>query len=435
MGRTILVSNRLPVTASMVDGELKVERSIGGLATALSGSKRSASTLWVGWPGPVSDIPRPERVKLDSRLAAIGCIPVPLRPREVHEYYEEVSNGILWPLLHYQADRVPLAPRHWSTYVAVNGRFADVVAEQWQKGDDIWVHDYQLLLVPALLRQRLPAARIGFFLHIPFPVLEVFRILPWRTEVLEGMLGADLIGFHTRSYARYFREAALALTRAEPAEEQHQLQFSGRKVHVGAYPIGIDALEFERRANESDVDREVRRLKASAEDKLIVGVDRLDYTKGIPQRLLAFQRLLEDDPEWRGKVRLIQVVVPSRTGVRSYRDFRDQLDAMIGHINGAFGSSSWTPVTYQYRALPRVELLALYRAADVMFVTPIRDGMNLVAKEYVAVRSEGDGVLVLSEFAGAAEDLPEALLVNPYNVERTARTLEQALAMSPRSRG
>jgi trehalose 6-phosphate synthase/phosphatase len=431
MGRTLLVSNRLPVTASMVDGELKVERSVGGLATALSGTKRSANSLWIGWPGPVSDIPRPARAKLDSRLADIGCVPVPLKPREVHEYYEEVSNGVLWPLLHYQVDRIPLEPRHWSTYVAVNGRFADVVAEHWQKGDDIWVHDYQLLLVPALLRQRLPSARIGFFLHIPFPALEIFRILPWRTEVLEGMLGADLIGFHTRSYALYFRRAALALTRATEAGDAEQLSFGGRDVDVGAYPIGIDAREFERRAAQPDVDREVQRLKESGDTKLIVGVDRLDYTKGIPQRLLAFQRLLEDDPEVRGRVRLIQVVVPSRTGVRSYREFRTQLDAMIGHINGTFGSASWTPVTYQYRALPRAELLALYRAADVMFVTPVRDGMNLVAKEYIAARADVDGVLVLSEFAGAAEELQEALLVNPFNVERTARTLEQALAMSP----
>jgi trehalose 6-phosphate synthase/phosphatase len=431
MARTILVSNRLPVTARMDSGELKVERSVGGLTTALSGSKRSVRTLWIGWPGPVSEIPRPLRNQLESRLAAIGCVPVALSRREVREYYEEVSNGILWPLLHYQADRVPLAPRHWNTYVAVNGRFADAVAQQWQKGDDIWVHDYQLLVLPALLRQRLPLARIGFFLHIPFPALEIFRILPWRSEVLEGMLGADLIGFHTRSYARHFHDAALALTRATEAREADQLRFAGRNVHVGAYPIGIDAREFEQRANQPDVDQLVSRLKASSEEKLIAGVDRLDYTKGIPHRLLAFQRLLEDDPELHGTVRLIQVVVPSRTGVRSYREFRTELEALIGHINGTFGTPSWTPVTYQYRALDRAELLALYRAADVMFVTPVRDGMNLVAKEYVAVRSDVDGVLVLSEFAGAAEELQEALQVNPFNVERTARTLEQALAMSP----
>jgi trehalose 6-phosphate synthase/phosphatase len=431
VGRTILVSNRLPVTASVVDGDLKVERSIGGLATALAGSKRSANSLWIGWPGPVSEIPRRERARLDSRLAELGCVPVPLSNREVREYYEEISNGVLWPLLHYQADRVPLAPRHWNTYVAVNARFADVVARYWQRGDDIWVHDYQLLLLPALLRQRLPAARIGYFLHIPFPALEVFRILPWRTEILEGMLGADLIGFHTKSYARHFRDAALALTRAEPTPEPEYLEFSSRRIRTGAYPIGIDARDYERRAHTADVERELRRLKASGDARIIAGVDRLDYTKGIPQRLLAFQRLLEDDPELRGEVRLIQVVVPSREGVRSYREFRTVLDAMIGHINGTFGSPSWTPVTYQYRPLDDAELLALYRAANVMFVTPVRDGMNLVAKEYVAVRSEEDGVLVLSEFAGASEELQEALLVNPFNIERTARTLEQALAMAP----
>ena len=429
MSRVLLVSNRLPVTARVQEGTLALEQSVGGLATALSGAKRSRSTRWIGWPGPVSDSSPAEHARLLRRLRELRCVPVPLSAREVHEYYEEIANGVLWPVFHYQPSRVPLAPAHWDTYVAVNERFADVAAREWRPGDDIWVHDYQLMLVPALLRRRLPAARIGFFLHIPFPVPEIFRILPWRSELLDGMLGADLIGFHTRSYADSFRDSALALGRARPGRVPRDLVVSSRTVRIGAYPIGIDARDFERGAARTPVRRAVRALRPPPPGRLMAGVDRLDYTKGLLQRLLAFRRLLESDPALHGQVRLIQVVVPSRTGVRSYREFRRELDAMIGHINGTFGTPAWTPVSYQYRAIAPAELLALYSAADVMLVTPVRDGMNLVAKEYVAVRSREDGVLVLSEFAGAAEELKEALHVNPFDIERTAITMRRALVM------
>lgn len=425
--RTILVSNRLPITAGVDDGALQVERSVGGLATGLASATRASSTLWIGWPGPTGGLTRAQSAELNQRLVALDCLPVPLSGREVREYYEEISNGVLWPLFHYQADRLPLEVPHWSTYADVNARFAEAVAGAWRPGDDIWVHDYQLLLLPALLRRRLPEARIGFFLHIPFPDMEVFRILPWRREVLDGMLGADLIGFHTQPYARHFAASVEALL--DIGSTDGHLEHEGRDVRIGAYPIGIDAEHFSGLAARPRTRADVDTLRGDAGMRLVLGVDRLDYTKGIPRRLLAYQHLLTHHPELHGNVQLIQVVVPSRTAVRTYREFRTHVDATIGHINGTFGTPAWTPVAYQYRSLGEDELSALYAAADVMFVTPVRDGMNLVAKEFIASRNDQDGVLVLSEFAGAAEELAEALLVNPYDVDGMAATLYSALMM------
>ncbi len=425
--RTILVSNRLPVTASVEDAVLKVERSVGGLASGLTGATRNSHTVWIGWAGPLTGISRRQVAELNAQLTALDCVPVSLSSREIREYYEDVSNAILWPLFHYQAERLPPDPRHWSTYAAVNARFAQAVADIWQPGDEIWIHDYQLLLLPALLRRRIPDARIGFFLHIPFPALEIFRILPWRQEVLDGLLGADLVGFHTEGYAGHFAAAAQDLLGAEwkPPYLTHQ----DRDVRVGAYPIGIDAGRFEELARRRGVRQGAEALRRGADVQVVAGVDRLDYTKGIPRRLIAFERLLTRHPELHGKVQLVQVVVPSRTGVRTYREFRTQVDAAIGNINGAFGTALWTPVAYQYRSLGEEELAALYTAADVMLVTPIRDGMNLVAKEFIASRVDDDGVLVLSEFTGAAAQLTEALLVNPYDVDGMAATLYRALTM------
>ena len=429
--RIILVSNRLPITARETGGELEVERSVGGLATALSGATRSTPTLWIGWPGPASELGRRYSAELEERLRELDCVPVRLSGREIREYYEEVANGVLWPLLHYQAERLPLSPEHWGTYAAVNERFADRVAEYWREGDEIWVHDYQLMLVPELLRRRFPDARIGFFLHVPFPAPDIFRILPWRRQVLEGMLGADIVGFHTQSYADHFQASVRALLAAQAGGGV--VRHGGRDVIAKAYPIGIDAQHYGSLAARPEVRAEAQALTSDGV-QVVAGVDRLDYTKGIPRRLLAFKRLLVRHPELHGKVRLIQVVVPSREAVRSYREFRTHVEATIGRINGAFGTPSWTPVSYVYRSLDENDLSALYVAADVMFVTPLRDGMNLVAKEFVASRTDLGGVLVLSEFTGAAEELTEAVLVNPYDVDGTADALHRALTMTERER-
>jgi trehalose 6-phosphate synthase/phosphatase len=302
------------------------------------------------------------------------------------------------------------------------------VAQHYQPGDLIWVHDYQLLLLPALLRERLPDARIGFFLHIPFPSEELFRTLPERDQLLRGLLGADLVGFHTPTYLRHF---AASLTQILGLTiEIDRVQLANREVRLGVFPMGIDAETFRSLADDPAVQAEASALRGDGTVRLIVGVDRLDYTKGIPRRLLAYERMLQNHPDLREKVRLIQVAVPSRTGIEAYQDFRSVVDELVGRINGDFGTPRWVPVHYIFRNLSEPELVALYRAADVMLVTPLRDGMNLVAKEFVASRTDGDGVLVLSEFAGASWELPEAVQVNPYDVDGTAEACYRALMMN-----
>ena len=433
-GRLILVSNRLPVTVSPggPDG-LRVEPSTGGLATGLREPHRRLGGPWVGWPGPYADPGEPGRAAVAARLAELGTVPVHMSPREVSRFYEGFANGVLWPAFHYLIGRVPLRVEGWEEYRAVNERFADTVVDLYRVGDSIWVHDYQLLLLPALLRQRLPRARIGFFLHIPFPSSEVFAALPHRAELLRGLLGADLIGFHTGSYARHFLSSVRRVLGIDGSAEE--VQYGSRPVRLGVFPMGVDAAALDRRARAAAVEEEVRALRGDGSCRLLLGIDRLDYTKGIPRRLLAFEQLLERRPEWRGRVRLIQVAVPSRTRVRAYRAIRHEVDGLVGRINGDLGTPHWTPIHYLYRSVPEHQLLALYRAADVMLVTPVRDGMNLVAKEFVAARSDEDGVLVLSEFAGAAAEMQSAVQVNPYDLEQSADRYHQALEMTAAERG
>jgi trehalose 6-phosphate synthase/phosphatase len=307
------------------------------------------------------------------------------------------------------------------------------VAREYRSGDTIWVHDYQLLCLPSLLRERLPDARIGFFLHIPFPSSEVYRILPWRMEVLEGLLGADLIGFHTYGYLRHFTTSLVHLMGLEA--EVDRVIFDRREVRLGVFPLGIDAARFEALASDPDVINEAASIRASAGDRhLFLGIDRLDYTKGIPRRLLALERLLDSEPSFRDRVRMIQIAVPSRVKVESYRDLRSQVEELVGRINGARGTLDSTPIHYLYRSITPRRLVALYKAADVMLVTPLRDGMNLVAKEFVASRVDEDGVLLLSEFAGASSELAGALLVNPYDVDGLASAMKEALTMDPEER-
>jgi len=433
MPRVIIVANRLPVTVSPSESGVEVHKSTGGLATGLLRPHEQSGGLWIGWSGmPEQEISEQQRSALEQQLSAMRLVRVPLTSEQVARYYEGYSNGVLWPLFHYLLDQIPLHVRDWDSYVEVNERFADVVARHYQPGDLIWVHDYQLLLLPELLRRRLPDSRIGFFLHIPFPTEELFRTLPERDRVLRGLLGADLVGFHTPSYLRHFASSLthiLGLT-----VDIDRVHLSDREVRLGVFPMGIDAESFRVMAEGPGVEAEVRALRDHGNLKLLVGVDRLDYTKGIPRRLLAYERLLEVHPDLRERVRLVQVAVPSRTNVEAYQEFRSLVDGLVGRINGAFGTPTWVPVHYIYRALSEPELVALYRAADVMVVTPLRDGMNLVAKEFVASRTDGDGVLVLSEFAGASWELPEALQVNPYDVEATAESYYRALTMDPEER-
>ena len=432
MSRLLIVANRLPVTVQIRDGEVEVERSSGGLATGLQRPHEQSDGLWIGWSGAPDELSPEQQVSLDAKLAGDRLVAVPLTEDQVTRYYEGYSNGVLWPLFHYLLDQMPLQVSDWDAYVEVNERFAEVVAGQYRPDDVIWVHDYQLLLVPGLLRQRLPDARIGFFLHIPFPSEELFRTLPARDRLLEGMLGADLIGFHTPAYLRHF---AISLTDILGLTvDIDRVQLPGREVRLGVFPMGIDSAAFQEIAADPAVEAEAQALRGDGSVRILVGVDRLDYTKGIPRRLLAYERMLQNHPELRERVRLVQVAVPSRTGVEAYQEFRSLVDELVGRINGAFGTPRWVPVHYIFRGLSPTDLVAIYRAADVMLVTPLRDGMNLVAKEFIASRTDGDGVLVLSEFAGAAWELPEALQVNPYDTDGTGDVFYRALEMEPEER-
>ena len=422
MSRLLVVSNRLPVTVSVSHGEATVTASMGGLATGLKGPFERSGGLWIGWPGDLSGLDAAGRASALAGLKALRTVPVELTAEEVRSYYEDFSNGVLWPLFHYLLDRVPLDSVGWDSYMRVNARFADAVAAVYEPGDVIWVQDYQLLLLPQLLRERIPGAKIGFFLHIPFPASEVFRMLPWRAEVLRGMLGADLVGFHTPSYTRNFASAVIRILGHEPTFDE--VQVGGRRVRFRAYPMGIDVAAF---TGEGEPLEDGFALRPG--EILLLGVDRLDYTKGIRRRLAAVERVLERRPDLRGKLRMVQVAVPSRENVGAYGDFKARVEQMVGAINGRFSTLGNVVVHYLYRGLPQAQLRSLYRAAAVILVTPLRDGMNLVAKEYAAARTDGDGVLILSEFAGAAEEMPEALLVNPFDIDGMADAIEQALAM------
>jgi trehalose 6-phosphate synthase/phosphatase len=340
---------------------------------------------------------------------------------------------VLWPLFHYLIDRVPVDAAGWDAYSQVNDAFADAVAREYRSGDTVWVHDYQLMLVPGLLRARLPHARIGFFLHIPFPSSEVYRILPWRRHILTGLLGADLIGFHTFSYLRHFLASLLHVEGVEP--DIDRVRFADRDVRLGVFPMGVDAKRWAALADDPETRARVRQIHGDAGGRRIVlGVDRLDYTKGIPRRLHAIERFLMQATERRDQVRFIQLAVPSRGEVDSYQRFKRHVEESVGRINGACGTLTSSPVHYLHQSVSQTELAALYRAADAMLVTPLRDGMNLVAKEFVASRIDEDGVLILSEFAGASAELDGAVTVNPYDVDGVAASLDRALSMSPQEK-
>jgi trehalose 6-phosphate synthase/phosphatase len=434
--RLVMVSNRLPVTVVAENGGVRLEPSSGGVATGLKGAhdRRGASGLWVGWPGDTSSLTEAQanHVRLECERQRI--VPVELSTDEVARYYEGFSNTVIWPLFHYLLDRVPYDANEWDTYYEVNRKFADAIASVHQPGDLIWVHDYQLMLVPGLLRERVPQARIGFFLHIPFPSFEVFRILAWRQQLLEGLLGADLIGFHTSAYARYFITALRHILDLEPNGQE--VRYGGRTVRIGTFPMGIDVDQFATLGSSEPVLRDVAKIREQAGPRrILLGIDRLDYTKGIPRRLLAFERFLTVYPEWRDTVRFVQVGVPSRDGVDTYKAYRREVNELVGRINGGAGTVTDVPVHYLARSVTKQELVALYRAADVMLVTPLRDGMNLVAKEFVASRTDEDGVLILSEFAGAADELGEALIVNPFDIDGCADAIARALTMSAAERG
>ena len=428
MSRLIIVSNRLPITIGVKEGgELIYHPSAGGLATGLNSLDDSINKIWIGWPG--KDIKNDwEREAVRKDLEEQDLVPVFLSRKDIKLYYEGFSNKTIWPHFHYFTQFTTYDEEFWEAYQRVNKMFAEVVNPLIEPGDMVWVHDYQLMLLPQMIREAHPEVSIGFFLHIPFPSYEVFRILPWREQILNGVLGADQIGFHTFGYMRHFLSAAYRI-----AGHEHQvglLSVDKRAVNVDVFPMGIDYHKYAH-PQEDPTDGEVKKIKQLAQKiKLVISIDRLDYTKGIPTRLQAFERFIQNHPESHGKVTLVLIVVPSRSNVDQYQELKHQVDTLVGDINGRFGGFDWQPIRYFYRSLNFGELTSLYQAAHIAMITPLRDGMNLVAKEFVASKEDsGKGVLILSEMAGAANELTEAIIVNPQDIQGMADALQRAFDM------
>ncbi|MEN1783831.1 MAG: bifunctional alpha,alpha-trehalose-phosphate synthase (UDP-forming)/trehalose-phosphatase [Bacteroidota bacterium] len=439
MGKTIIISNRLPVQLQISDGGLSATPSVGGLATGMKSVHHGGESLWIGWSGLTKeDIPPELDTRIDEALAEHGCRKVPLTAAELEGFYFGFSNRTIWPLFHYFLEYTEFELDFWTTYTKVNQKFADAILAQADDDDIIWVHDYQLLLVPQMVKEKRPNATVGFFLHIPFPSYEIFRTLPWRQEVLRGLLGADLIGFHTYDYERHFLSSVRRLLGLEVSFNEVYLE--NRAIKVDSFPMGIDYDKFHQAALKSnalkgkertDLQIKLDEHKLSAPDtKLIVSIDRLDYSKGIAKRINAFEYFLNKYPQYKEKVRLIILAVPSRSNVPQYQLLKREIDELVGRINGELSTVNWTPIWYFYRSLPFENLIDLYTSCDIAWLTPLRDGMNLVAKEYVATRTDKTGVLILSEMAGSAYEMNEALLINPNNFEQQADTLKQAITMS-----
>ncbi|HKL02405.1 MAG TPA: bifunctional alpha,alpha-trehalose-phosphate synthase (UDP-forming)/trehalose-phosphatase, partial [Cryomorphaceae bacterium] len=430
MPKTIIVSNRLPVRIEREEGDkLSYQASEGGLATGLGSIYKEGNNIWIGWPG--ASFEKTElKEEVKQGLSKESMRPVFLTEKEIEEFYLGFSNQTLWPTCHYFVQYIDYGQHNWESYKRVNKKFADTIIENLEEGDLVWVHDYQLLLVPQMLRECMPNITIGFFQHIPFPSYEVFRTLPWRRELLEGILGSDYIAFHTYDDMRHFLSSAHRL--AGLPYEGSQIQLEDRMVSVDSLPMGIDYEKYaQNAAHEQAIERETRYRKALGSQRLILSMDRLDYSKGIPRRLESFDAFLEKYPEYIEKVSLLLIVVPSRDEVPNYRQLKEQVDELVGKINSKYGRMSWTPIHYFYRSYPFRALGAFYRMCDIAMITPLRDGMNLVCKEYVASRENNDGVLILSEMAGASKELSDAILVNPTDQNQLVAAINRALKMEP----
>lgn len=430
MDPLVVLSNRGPYVRSTVRGVEQWTRTVGGLVSALDPVLQARGGLWIAAAEQgACEVPPVE-------VVGYKICPVELTPEEIEGHYRRVSNGVLWPLFHSFPTRLRTRNAPWDMYQAVNERFArraaaEAVAQALQDAP-FWVHDYQLMLVPRVLRTLLPSARIGWFGHVPFPAPEIFATLPQRLSVLEGLLGADLLGFQTPRDARNFLATVAELLEYPVDVSNGWITVDGRTVTVRAFPIGIDADAVQTLSADPNVRAQRERLRAEFGGvQVLLSVDRLDYTKGMPERLWAFAAMLERHPHLISRVSLVQVAVPSRTEVEQYASLKRQVDELVGQINGRFARPGWTPVHYLYRSYDLPHLVALYGLADVAVITPLRDGMNLVAHEFAAARLDNAGVLVLSEFAGAATILDGAVKVNPYDIPGTADAMAAALAMPP----
>jgi len=434
--RLVIVSNRLPIVIGRGDlGEWQVQPGSGGLVTALAPILRDRAGLWIGWPGTVEEVDLDGLVAIGSQDAGYMLKPVQLTAEEVDQYYFGFSNEIIWPLFHDMHSRCNFDPAYWNMYQAVNLKFTQVIAQNTGINDYIWVHDYHLMLVAKELRNMGLEHKIGFFLHTPFPPLDIYMKLPWRSQILEALLEYDLVGFQTRRDRNNFIQCAEALIKDIHYDARRQVStitVPNREIKVGIFPISIDFKEFARQAAARSVAERASQLyEAIPNCQILLGVDRLDYSKGIPEKLRAFRNALERFDDLHGNVSLVQIVVPSREDIPEYQELKAEIEGFVSEINGKFTQSGWIPIHYMFRSLDWIELLAYYRAADIALVTPLKDGMNLVAKEYCGAKVDRNGVLILSEFAGAATQLRRsALLVNPYDIEGTANAIHRAYNMS-----
>lgn len=426
--KLIIISNRLPLKASKTEsGDFEFSRSEGGLTTGLDSLEMDVEKHWIGWPGAFAETPEEEN-EITQHLDTFKFHPVFLTPDHIQDYYEGYSNSTLWPLCHYFYSYVEYENKYWEAYKEVNEMFCQAAIPFIEPGDIVWVQDYQLMLLPQLLRQAIPDISIGYFHHIPFPSYELFRVLPERDELLNGLLGADLIGFHTYDYMRHFVSSAERVL--DLRFKLDQVSLENRIAYVDSFPMGINYNLYNDTAILPQVQQKALELKKSfGEHKLILSVDRLDYSKGILHRLKGFALFLEKHPEYKEKVSMAMIIVPSRDNVDRYADLKTKIDETIGSINGMYSTIDWTPVYYFYHSFDFEELVAMYHIADIALITPLRDGMNLVAKEYLAAKRDTPGVLILSEMAGAAIELTESILVNPNDIEEIERAILDALEM------
>jgi len=424
--KTIIISNRLPVKIIEENDKYSFIPSEGGLATGLGDVYKNDNSIWIGWPG--MEIPEDRQEEVINKLAELNLYPVFLTQDEINLFYEGFSNEILWPVFHYLVTYANYEQIYWDAYQQVNEKFAKCASKFINPYDKIWIQDYQLLLLPTLIRANQPHSTIGFFQHIPFPSYEIFRLIPWRVELLNGLIGADLIGFHTYDDARHFISAA---TRLLPVNaSSNVLNSKERQVIVEAFPMGIDFDKFNELAQSTLVTTEINNFEESHKDLItILSIDRLDYSKGIFERLQAFELLLQTYPAYLEKISLYMVVVPSRDTVAQYKELKEQIDQLVGKINAKYRTVEWNPIYYFYRSFPINKLVTFYATADICLVTPMRDGMNLVSKEYIASRVDKTGVLILSEMAGASKELTEALIVNPNNLGDIMQAIIDAINM------
>ncbi len=428
MAKTIIVSNRLPVKMSIKEGELSYQSSEGGLATGLGSIYKEGDNIWLGWPGLATDKKNTFKDEITDTLQKDNMFPVFLTSKEIEDFYEGFCNETIWPNFHYFNQYIIYDDDMWKAYQKVNRKFAKAIEKVAEPDDTVWIHDYQLLLLPEMVRSLFPKISIGFFLHIPFPSYESFRLLPWRRELLMGMIGADFLGFHTYDDMRHFLSSVSRL--AGIGNSNGKINVGNRKIMVDALPMGIDYQKYHETASAPEtLAREVRYRTNIGETKLILSIDRLDYSKGIPQRLRAFEQFLKRHPEFLEKVSIMMIVVPSRDSVGKYKELKEEVDLLVGRINGHYGRLNWTPIHYFYRSFPLNALSAFYRMADVALVTPMRDGMNLVCKEFIASKLDKKGVLILSEMAGASKELSDAIQINPNDIHQMVDALHQALIM------